>query len=105
MAIKRKKPTNGNVHPDDEPKLPVPIRRTTHAGEQTHTHQDPPKTEHAIPRKRRGTVHRRTKETDVRVALDLDGSGRFEIETGIPFFDHMLAAFARHSLIDLKVLA
>jgi imidazoleglycerol-phosphate dehydratase len=99
MAMRRKKSSNGNVHPDDEPKLPVPVRK---AAEPEPDSAPRPK---ADARKRRGTVHRRTKETDVRVALDLDGSGRFEVETGIPFFDHMLAALARHSLIDLKVVA
>src|SRR5262245_22231036 len=104
MAIRRKKTSNGDVHPDDEPKLPVPIRKTAQAEEEPR--EPPPRTPKAEPpRKRRGTVHRRTKETDVRVALDLDGSGRFEIETGIPFFDHMLSALARHSLMDLKIVA
>jgi imidazoleglycerol-phosphate dehydratase len=104
MAIRRKKTTNGDVHPDDEPKLPVPVRK--HARPEEERREEAPHTPKAeAPRKRRGTVHRRTKETDVRVALDLDGSGRFEIETGIPFFDHMLSALARHSLLDLKVVA
>lgn len=103
--VRRKKPTNGNVHPDDEPKLPVPVRKPPQAEDAQH-HESGPRAAKTDPaRKRRGTVHRRTKETDVRVALDLDGSGRFEIETGIPFFDHMLAAFSRHSLIDLKIVA
>lgn len=116
MAM-RKKPTpkNGNVHPEDEPKLPVPVRRPAREtrgerGHHAHTpHEEPP---HAAPEPdpvrrapRRGTVHRRTKETDVVVALELDGSGRSQIETGIPFLDHMLDALARHSLIDLKVIA
>ena len=104
MAIRRKKTSNGDVHPDDTPKLPVPIRKA----ERTNDERDeaPPRSgKGEQPRKRRGTVHRRTKETDVRVALDLDGSGRFEIETGIPFFDHMLSALARHSLMDLKIVA
>lgn len=51
-----------------------------------------------------GRVERATKETDIALAIDLDGSGKTEIETGIGFFDHMLEAFGRHGLFDLKVL-
>ncbi|MCH2064959.1 MAG: imidazoleglycerol-phosphate dehydratase HisB [Roseibacillus sp.] len=46
---------------------------------------------------------RKTAETEVNLALNLDGSGASEIETGIPFFDHMLTLFSRHSLIDLEL--
>jgi imidazoleglycerol-phosphate dehydratase len=52
---------------------------------------------------RSGNVSRRTAETDVSVNLDLDGSGRAEIATGIGFLDHMLELLARHALIDLTV--
>jgi len=48
---------------------------------------------------------RKTRETDVAAELDLDGSGKCEVSTGIPFFDHMLDLFARHGLIDLKLRA
>ncbi|MEJ2624428.1 MAG: hypothetical protein P8Z80_07790, partial [Pseudolabrys sp.] len=54
---------------------------------------------------RTGKVTRKTKETDVAVAVDLDGSGRSEIETGIGFLDHMLDLLARHSRIDITVKA
>lgn len=54
---------------------------------------------------RRATVERKTTETDVRVTVDLDGSGRFDIATGIGFLDHMLQQLSRHSLIDLDVHA
>jgi len=54
---------------------------------------------------RKGAVKRKTKETDVEVAIDLDGSGRASIETGIGFFDHMLDLLARHSRIDITVKA
>ena len=54
---------------------------------------------------RAATVERKTRETDIFGALELDGSGEYDIETGIGFFDHMLEAFAKHSMIDLKVRA
>jgi imidazoleglycerol-phosphate dehydratase len=54
---------------------------------------------------RTATVERKTRETDIAVSLDLDGSGEADIETGIGFLDHMLDSFARHSMIDLKVRA
>ncbi len=54
---------------------------------------------------RQGKVERKTKETDISVAVDLDGTGASEIATGIGFLDHMLDQLSRHSLIDLKVKA
>ena len=48
-------------------------------------------------------IHRVTKETKVIVKLNLDGSGRAAIRTGIPFFDHMLSLFARHAVVDLSL--
>ena len=54
---------------------------------------------------RAATMERKTKETEILVALDLDGAGEYDVETGIGFFDHMLEAFSKHSLIDLKVRA
>lgn len=54
---------------------------------------------------RAATIERKTRETDIFVALELDGSGDYDIETGVGFFDHMLEAFAKHSMIDLKVRA
>ena len=54
---------------------------------------------------RKGSVKRTTKETDVEVAVDLDGSGASSIATGIGFLDHMLDLLARHSRIDLTVKA
>lgn len=53
--------------------------------------------------KRTSRVRRKTTETNVAVTLDLDGSGRHEIETGLPFFNHMLELLARHSLVDLTI--
>ena len=54
---------------------------------------------------RQATVERRTRETDISVELRLDGSGEAHVETGIPFFDHLLDSFARHGLFDLRVRA
>ena len=48
-------------------------------------------------------IVRKTRETDIRLRLDVDGSGRSEVSTGVGFLDHMLELFARHSLMDLSV--
>lgn len=50
-------------------------------------------------------LSRTTKETDIVLSIDLDGSGAADIDTGVPFFDHMLDAFGRHGLFDLTVKA
>jgi len=52
-----------------------------------------------------GEVERKTKETDVRISLKLDGKGKAEIASGIPFLDHMLTLFAVHGFFDLSVKA
>ena len=52
---------------------------------------------------RQADVHRKTKETDVRVKLNLDGSGQSKISIGLPFLEHMLELFAKHGLFDLDV--
>jgi imidazoleglycerol-phosphate dehydratase len=54
---------------------------------------------------RTATVERKTGETDISISLLIDGAGQGEIDTGIPFFDHMLTLFARHSLADLTLRA
>jgi imidazoleglycerol-phosphate dehydratase len=57
----------------------------------------------AGPPARSARIERATKESKVLVELDLDGSGRHDISTGVGFYDHMLTAFSRHSLVDLTV--
>ena len=57
------------------------------------------------PDMRTATVERKTRETEIAVSLDLDGTGVADVDTGIGFLDHMLDSFSRHSLIDLKVRA
>ena len=52
-----------------------------------------------------GSCTRKTKETDINLTINLDGQGKTQIDTGIPFFDHMLDGFARHGLFDLEVKA
>lgn len=54
---------------------------------------------------RTATLSRKTSESRVELSLDLDGTGRSEIDTGVRFYDHMLASLAKHSLIDLHVKA
>ena len=54
---------------------------------------------------RLGAVTRQTRETEILVEVNLDGTGIYDIETGIGFLDHMLEQLSRHSLIDLKVRA
>lgn len=56
-------------------------------------------------RRRRVRVHRKTRETDITVELRIDGDGRYRIETGVPFLNHMLELFARHGFFDLTVRA
>jgi imidazoleglycerol-phosphate dehydratase len=54
---------------------------------------------------RKAEVERKTKETEIVVALDIDGSGEAEIDTGMPFFNHMLEIVAQHGLFDLRIRA
>ncbi|MBK8014875.1 MAG: imidazoleglycerol-phosphate dehydratase HisB [Deltaproteobacteria bacterium] len=88
---KAKRRGNGHTAPQDEPKLPVRIQRP----------DDDPAPQ--VPR--RGVVHRITQETDVKVAIEVDGTGKHKIDTGIPFLNHMLVTLAHHSLMDIQVLA
>jgi imidazoleglycerol-phosphate dehydratase len=54
---------------------------------------------------RKALIQRKTGETEIRLELNVDGTGSYEIETGIPFFNHMLDLLSKHSLIDLKLCA
>ena len=56
-------------------------------------------------RPRSARLERKTRETQIALALELDGSGAYEVSTGIPFFDHMLESFAKHALWDLRLAA
>ncbi len=55
--------------------------------------------------KRQASVERNTRETRIRIRVDLDGTGQSRLETGIPFFEHMLEQVARHGMIDLEIHA
>ena len=54
-------------------------------------------------KKRQAQIKRDTKETQIRLKLNIDGSGKSNIATGVPFFDHMLTLFAKHATVDLEV--
>ena len=52
---------------------------------------------------RKASIKRKTNETDISLSIDIDGRGKYEVDTGVGFFDHMLELFSRHSLMDLDV--
>ena len=54
---------------------------------------------------RTATIKRKTKETEITASVDLDGTGAYDIRTGVSFLDHMLEQLARHSLIDITLHA
>jgi len=54
---------------------------------------------------RKATIERKTKETDIKISLNLDGTGEYNIRTSVPFMDHMLSALARHGFFDLTIKA
>ncbi|OGW39774.1 MAG: imidazoleglycerol-phosphate dehydratase [Nitrospirae bacterium GWC2_56_14] len=55
--------------------------------------------------KRKATIDRKTKETDIKIVLNLDGTGVYSIKTSVPFMDHMLSAVAKHGFFDLTIKA
>lgn len=67
--------------------------------------RDRPGKQGKIPVKRQATIERSTKETKIKATVDLDGTGAYDIATGIGFLDHMLEQLARHSLIDISLKA
>jgi imidazoleglycerol-phosphate dehydratase len=56
-------------------------------------------------KKRSASISRKTKETDIKIALVVDGTGKGVVKTGVPFFDHMLTLFSKHGIFDLKLKA
>ncbi len=54
---------------------------------------------------RKAAITRKTKETDIKIELDLDGTGNYSVNTSIPFLDHMLSLLSKHGLFDLKITA
>jgi len=54
---------------------------------------------------RKAAIERKTSETEIQLEIDLDGKGRYTVDTGVPFFDHMLELFSKHSGIDLSLKA
>ena len=56
-------------------------------------------------KKRQAQIHRKTKETDIRAKINLDGKGKANVSTGIPFLDHMIEALAKHGLFDIDLKA
>ena len=58
----------------------------------------------SVTKTRIATVHHKTKETDIRVELNLDGSGQSSVSIGVPFLEHMLDLFAKHGLFDLQIV-
>ncbi|PKL51186.1 MAG: imidazoleglycerol-phosphate dehydratase HisB [Nitrospira bacterium HGW-Nitrospira-1] len=54
---------------------------------------------------RKATIGRKTKETDIHIELGIDGTGKYAVNTSIPFLDHMLSLMSRHGLFDLKIKA
>ncbi|MDZ4171799.1 MAG: imidazoleglycerol-phosphate dehydratase, partial [Methanobacteriaceae archaeon] len=56
-------------------------------------------------KKRKNKVYRKTSETEIEISLNIDGTGKYDVQTGVEFFDHMLESFARHGFFDLSVKA
>jgi imidazoleglycerol-phosphate dehydratase len=56
-------------------------------------------------KKRKNNLYRKTSETEIEISLNIDGTGKYNVQTGVEFFDHMLESFARHGFFDLAVKA
>ena len=56
-------------------------------------------------KKRKNKLYRKTSETEIEISLNLDGTGKYDVQTGVEFFDHMLETFARHGFFDLVIKA
>jgi imidazoleglycerol-phosphate dehydratase len=54
---------------------------------------------------RTAKIERKTKETDIKIAINLDGEGKYSIDTSIPFLDHMLSLMSKHGLLDMRIKA
>ena len=54
---------------------------------------------------RKGKIHRKTKETDIAISIDLDGTGQYQVDTPFPFLSHMLSAFSKHGFFNLEIQA
>ena len=54
---------------------------------------------------RKAIIHRKTKETDIKAVVNLDGKGKSKVKTGLPFLDHMIESFAKHGLFDIELKA
>ena len=54
---------------------------------------------------RKAKIERKTKETDIKIELELDGTGEYSVDTSIPFLDHMLSLMCKHGLFDMKIKA
>lgn len=54
---------------------------------------------------RKGEFSRKTKETSIELTINIDGTGQYDVDTGVPFFDHMIVLFSKHGLFDLRVKA
>lgn len=74
------------------------------SGARKHSVQRPRRSQPVL-KGRRGRVDRKTKETDIQVEVNVDGTGQSTVSTGLPFLDHMLDSFARHGFFDISIQA
>ncbi len=88
-------------HGTSQPKRPPPYKPPPYKQSHKESQKKPP----GEPTMRTATIERRTRETEIRVTVNLDGTGEYSVSTGIGFLDHMLEQLSRHSLIDLELKA